>query len=454
MTILIELILILLMLVVTGIFAAYEMALASISLARVHVLVARKVKGAEEAHFMKNNMEASLAVIQLGIALASAIAAATGGLSMADMLSPVFADKLHLPKAGADVLALVCFVLPLSAVTTIFAELVPKMIALNNRERVCMQLSPAMKTLFFLMHPVVRLFERIVKWIIASMGWGKNARNFDDDPGLHELQAAAALARTARLIGSHQEKILIAAAQLSSRQVREISLPLQDVSMIGAGSSLSQALVRAHMDMHTRFPVLETEGDLQSVIGYVNFKDIIAALKINPNDPSIRGIIRPIKAVSADTSISQALEMMIKEKLHIMLVSGKPDPARAPGFLGQSGRLVAMVALEDIIEELVGEIEDEFDRLPAHIHAFAGGWIVGGGVLMSAIAQQVGAAYSGALDGKFADWCAAHGLDESKGGEVLEADGLRVVARKFRRKKVSEATVAVLAASAGEGVHG
>jgi putative hemolysin len=122
---------------------------------------------------------------------------------------------------------------------------------------------------------------------------------------------------------------------------------------------------------------------------------------------------------------------MIREKLHIMLVSGKND------------RLVAMVALEDIIEELVGEIEDEFDRLPAHVHPFAAGWIIGGGVPMAVVAQHLGGGYTGSTEGRLADWCARHGLDEGKGGEVIEAEGLRVVGRKFRRKKVSEAAVSL-----------
>jgi putative hemolysin len=432
MTIMVEvLVIMVLLLMLNGVFSAYEMALASVSTARLHVLAGRKFKGAADALFMKSQMEASLAVVQLGITFLGALAAAIGGIGASDKIAPYLTEMWGFSKVAADISALIVMVIPFSALTIVFAELVPKMIALNHRERVCLRLSPFMKGMFYLTWPVVRLLERIVKWLVVRMGQGVKAQTSDEDPGLHELQAATALARTSRLIGAHQEKILLAAALLSTRPVREIAISLQDVSMIAMNSTLSQALIRAHMDMHTRFPVLEKEGDLQTVAGYVNFKDIVAALKINPNDPSIRGILRPIKTVSGDDSISHALEMMIREKLHIMLVTGKTE------------RFIAMVALEDIIEELVGEIEDEFDRLPAHIHLYPGGWIAGGGVLMSLIAQQTGSAYTGSTEGKLADWCARHGLDEAKGGEMLEADGLCVTARKFRRKKVSEAIVAL-----------
>ncbi len=441
MTFMIQGILILLMLAFNGIFAAYEMALASISSARLHVLAGRKIKGAEEALFMKSNMEASLAVVQLGITLVGSLAAAIGGVGVSNRLAPLMVERWGFSQMAADIVSLLILVLPLSALTIVFAELVPKMIALNHRERVCLRLSPAMKFLFYLVYPIVRSLERIVKWIVRKTGQGLRVRSGEDSVSLHELQAAAALARTSRLIGAHQEKILLAAAQLSSRPVKEIAIPLADVSMILINSSLSEALIRAHMDMHTRFPVLEREGEFQTVAGYVNFKDIIAALKMNPSDPSVKGIIRPIKSVNGEISISLALELMIKEKLHIMLVTGKNE------------RFVSMVALEDIIEELVGEIEDEFDRLPAHIHICAGGWILGGGVPMTVVAQQLAPGYTGGVEGKLADWCARHGLDEGKGGEVIEADGLRVIARKFRRKKVSEAAVS-LATGAGARLAG
>jgi putative hemolysin len=424
-----EIALIVVMQLFNGIFAAYEMALASVSMARLQVLAGRGLRGSADALFMKSRMEASFAVVQLGITLLGALAAAIGGISVSDRLAPFLIDRWGMPSVAAGIVSLLAMVIPFSAFTIIFAELVPKMIALNHRERVCLQLSPFMKGLFHVTWPVVRLLEKIVKWLIVRMGRRPGALSSEDDPGLHELQAATALARTARLIGAHQEKILLSAAALSTRPVKEIAIPLEGVSMISIKSTLSQALIRAHMDMHTRFPVLERENDLQSVSGYVNFKDIIVALRINPQDPSIRGILRPIKAVSGDLSISHALELMIKEKLHIMLVTGKND------------RFTAMVALEDIIEELVGEIEDEFDRLSSHLHAVPGGWIAGGGVMMAVIAEQPGVGYTGNGEGRLAEWCERHGLDESRGGEPVEIDGLRVTARKFRRKKVSEAFI-------------
>ena len=80
--------------------------------------------------------------------------------------------------------------------------------------------------------------------------------------------------------------------------------------------SLTEALIRAHLDMHTRFPVSASEGDQQNVLGYLNFKDIMAALKLNPEDPSIKGIVRPIKTVAGETPIAQVLEQIRVPSAH------------------------------------------------------------------------------------------------------------------------------------------
>ena len=426
-----------LMLLVTAVFAAYEMALASISRARIAVLVARKSKGAEEAAYMKDRIEASLAVVQVGMTLAGAIAAATGGSGVADTLEPYLRTHFSLSEAWAKVDALILLIIPYSAFTIVFAELIPKMFALNNRELICLRFSPAMKIISVVFYPLITVLERIVKWTLQlekKKGYIKGKK--EDEPGLHELNAAVTLARASRLIGAREEKIVLSAAQLSIRPVKEIMLPIADVSMIPLKSTLSAALIRAHLDMHTRFPVCEREDDSQSIQGYLNFKDIMMALNLNSLDPTVKGIIRPIKTVDGDMPIAQVLEKMMQEKLHIALVGDKDQ------------NIIGMVTMEDIIEELVGEIEDEFDRLPTYIHPFAGGWIVGGGVSMQILVQTIGTIgiVKPAGDGPFrlADWCAQKHQAPLHGGEVLEGDGFYVTVRKLRRKKLSEASVSLI----------
>jgi putative hemolysin len=431
-----ELGVIVLMLVFNAIFAAYEMGLASISRARISILVNEHKKGAADAAYMKDRMEASLAVIQLGITLFAAIAAAAGGVGAQASFAPYLAWAWHISMATARVVAVAFIIIPLTLATITFAELVPKIFAINNKEWIVLRLSPFMKILAQITDPFVSVIEVVVKKIVAAVTrWQPETRDAQT-PWFHELRAAVSLARASKLMGEREEKIVLAAAHLSTHIARDIMLPAQDISMIFVGDSLPDALVKAHLDMHTRFPVCMKANDPQTIEGYVNFKDIVAALRANPSDPSIRGISRPIRKVREDVPLSNLLESMIQEKTHIVIVAS------------EHGDILGMVTLEDIIEELVGEIEDEFDRLPTHIHHTGPAWIMGGGVPMSTVAWTVGldwsARYAAGRVPTLADWCAQKAGAPLRGGETIESDNLRVVPRKFRRKKVSEAAVTVI----------
>jgi putative hemolysin len=433
----IELVVMAAMIAVNGVLAAYEIALASVSLTRLEVLAGGARKGAAAAAYMKRNVESSLAGIQLGITLVGATAAATGGAGAEEQLAPAFGRWLGVSPGLAEFLAIAAVVVPLTIVTIVFGELIPKVFALRNREWVCLTLSPPMMWFVTAVRPVIWLIESIVNGLTS---WGeKRLRGRIEGLGtaegteLQELRASAARARTSRLIGPQEEKIILAAAALTSRPVREIMLLADAISMLDVDGPPADALVAAHLDMHTRFPLTERPGDPQAVVGYVNFKDIVAHLRLVPHESSLRKIMRAIPSFPDATPVSACLERLIRDRVHIALVrDGR-------------GRVVGLVTLEDMLEELVGEIEDEFDHLPMHVAVSGRGWVVGGGIgpdkLRGATGIELPVNSGDEPPRHLSDWVSQRQTEPLRGGEVVQDGPLRVVVRKVRRHKVLEAQI-------------
>jgi putative hemolysin len=430
-----EIAIILSMIAVNGLFAGYEIALASVSLARLQVLAQEKRAGARAALHMKENIEASLAVVQLGITLFGAIAAATGGVGAAERVAPFLQQRLGLTSGMADVCAIALIVVPLTVVTILFGELIPKVFALRNQEWLCLKLSPFMRGFGLVVRPAVVFFESSVQGIVGWIHrrWRPTAwvQAQGDHAELRELHAAAQLARTSLLIGRREEAIIRSAAGISRRPVREIMLPAGQINMLNVADSLPDCLIAAHLYLHTRFPVAEQPGNPQAIIGYVNFKDIIALMRLSPNEPSLRGILRPIPGLPASASVAASLEMMIRDHTHIALIR---DEGKA---------VVGMITLEDVLEELVGEMHDEHDQLPIYVIRSGPGWVVGGGIPLSRLKEVTGFDLGGASRESgvrtVGDWIAGRLGRPVRGGDVVEDQGLRIVVRKIRQEKVQEA---------------
>jgi putative hemolysin len=424
------------MVLVNGFFAAYEIALASVSIARLQVLVREKHAGAGTALRMKQDLEGSLAVIQLGIALVAAIAAATGGAGAKEQIEPTL-ETAGLSPSLAAVAAVALVVLPLTAVTTIFGELLPKLFGLRNKEWVCLQLSHPIRWFALAAWPAVWLLDSsataLMNWSERRWRPASRALARSEAAELQELWAIASLARTAKLIGAKEENIILGAARLSSRPIREIMLPAEHISMLQLNDSIADCLIAAHLDMHNRFPVAERTGDPQSIVGYVNFKDIVAHMRLSPQEPSLRGILRALPSLPEDLPISTALESLMRERNHIALVR---DTA---------GKTLGLITLEDIIEELVGDIQDEYDLLPVHAAPAGGGWIVGGGISLARLREATGLDLAADLppDGahNLSGWVTGHLRRPVRGGEIMDRSGVRLVVRKVRRQRVMEAQI-------------
>ncbi len=435
----VEILVIILMIAINGVFAGYELALASISHSRIQHLAGQKRAGAKAAQYMKQNMEGSLAAVQLGITLVGAVAAATGGAGAEERLAPYLRNALGLPAAVAEPIAIACVVLPLTAVTIVFGELIPKVFALRNKEWMCLRLSPGIWFFSAITWPAVGALEWSVSKLMALGERIWKPRPDESGQGerveLQELRASVALARTSRLIGPREERIMLGAASLSQRPVREIMLPARFISMLDVNASVAESLIAAHHDMHTRFPVTTRPGDPQAIIGYVNFKDLVALLRLSPENPQLAAIVRNIISFRDHEPVASCLETLIRSHAHIALVRD-----------GQN-KVIGIVSLEDMIEELVGEIEDEYDRLPAHLSASGAGWVAGGGVTLERLRDEAGIDVTGDLPNSEArtlnDWVLGHLDRPVTGGEILERPPMYLIVRKVRRQKVLEALVKI-----------
>jgi putative hemolysin len=423
------------MLLLNGLFAAYELALASVRVDRLRLLAEQKRRGAGIALKMKGRMEASLAVVQLGITLVGAIAAAVGGASAEEDLTPLIEPQLAnlgIPASWASFISIACVVLPISAFTIVVGELIPKVFALKNAELVCTLLSPLMWVFSLVVYPAVWFFEAITTQFIALIDRFPFMKQAEDHRaiGLHELRAQVNLLRASQAIGIQEERIILQASRLSTMKVDDIMLPEDDIVMVVADAPLSENLIIAHMDLHTRFPVTVRRGDPQAIIGYVTFKDMVLLAKTHPGNPVIREIVRQISSVSVDLSLSEALRRMTTEHQHLALVRG------------EGGKVVGMITQEDIFEELVGDIQDEFDRLPRHISPAGQQLVVGGGVSLGQLRAllkrvELGGELPDATT--LNDWLNLGREDNLKGGDVVEVDGLWCQVRKVRRRRITEA---------------
>ena len=424
-----EILIIVAMVLLNAVFAAYELALASARPERLHSLEQVKTTGARSAVFMKGHMEASLAVVQLGITLFGAVAAAVGGASVNETMAPALAEWTGLRSSQAKLIALALFVIPLSAISIIVGELIPKSFAIKNADRVCLLLSPMMRLFGLVAYPVVWLFEWVTKF---AVGWTeKFMPPTMPDAQLHinELRAQVNLMRAGKIIGMQQEHIILQASRLSTMRVRDILLPASDIVMMHIDAPLTESLIAAHLDLHTRFPVTERKGDPQAIIGYVNFKEMIFLAKTHPQHPHLREITRPLIRLPADMPVSEALRQMVDDHVHLALVTES------------GGLVIGMITQEDIFEELVGDIQDEFDRLPRQIIPSGRQWVVGGGATLGRLRELVNKpdlAKDLPANTTVNDWVSQVLARKPKGGDTLRHNGVSMIIRKVRRHKVAE----------------
>jgi CBS domain containing-hemolysin-like protein len=303
-----------------------------------------------------------------------------------------------------------------------FTEILPKTLSVRYNREIGRFIARPLNALVFILTPLLHA----IHWINRPFE-GRKART-EHPATIEEITALAGLARLSNQISLYQERIIHGASRLSELPVEQIMIPVEQVSFLTTDQTLANAILAAHLEAHTRFPIREgTDSD--RVVGYVNFKEMIYFMRTNPNEPSFRGIVRPVRFVAPGSSAADLLKGFVAEHVHIAIVRS-PD-----------GKTLGMVTFEDIVEELVGDLEDEFDRLPRMVHAMAGGtWMLGGGTPMSEVETQLGQDFSKARENLSA-WLLQKFGRVPKPGESFRDGQVEFIIRRIRRGKIFEVAV-------------
>lgn len=241
----------------------------------------------------------------------------------------------------------------------------------------------------------------------------------------------AALAQSAakdKIISREQAQLIARSTGLSRISAADIMVHRNEMHPISDNLTLADALVEAHNHHHTRFPLIH-DKDIDQVIGYVNFKDIVSALRINPADPTLYGIKRPIESVRASTKLPQLLLLFTRGSRHIVIVKDEEQ------------RTLGMITLEDLIETLLGDIEDEYDKPPDFISQItATRFRAGGGATFAQIHEKISDRIP-AWEVTINEWISGQTNGPLHDRFSVEYEGLRFNVRKISRGMVFDVLV-------------
>jgi putative hemolysin len=300
-----------------------------------------------------------------------------------------------------------------------WTEVLPKTLGSRHRRKLAVVFGPPLRVAVIALGPIVAL----VRWLNRPF-----ARPQSEPPtSIEEIRALSHDARAANVIGPHDDAIIERAAGLTRVNARKIMVPREEMSVLSTTMSLEEALIHAHLEAHTRFPLCEA-GDVDRPIGYVNLKELVAILHTNPAQPTLRGIARPIHRVSSDANVSSVLRSFVDHHLHVAVVCE------------EGGRTLGMITMEDLVQELMGELAAEFEPLPRRIHDLGGDVLmVGGGASLLDVMKH--AELSGDSRGTVASWVAEKLQRAPRPGDEVALHGARVTVRRIRRGRVFDATV-------------
>ncbi len=363
-----------------GFFVAAEFAYVRIRSSAVDQLVEEGRAGSSILQEAVDNLDDYLAVTQLGITLASLGLGRLGEPAVASLIEPVLD-----PVLSQDMLHLVAFAIGFGTITflhVVFGELAPKTISIVKPEKIALVVSPPMKLFYYLFIPGIIVFNGTANRFTQLIGIPPAS---ETDETLTEEEIRTVLTRAGREgeVDRTEVEMIEQVFTLDDTIAREVMVPRPDVITITEDLPLSELHSIIVDADHTRYPVLDAE-DTDQVVGFVDVKDVLAAVSSaddGQEQPVVGDIVREMLIVPESTPIAD------------LLAQFQRDRSQMAAVIDEWGVFEGLVTVEDIVEQVVGDIRDEFDADEPSIDELDDGYRVDGAVPVSAVNDRLDASF-------------------------------------------------------------
>jgi putative hemolysin len=326
---------------VGGFFAAAELALVSLRPGQVSRLAGRGRRGRQVAHLLEDPNR-FLSAVQIGVTLAGMFSSAVGAVALARPLTAALAS-LGLSEGLAGTVSLVIVTVLVSYVSLVFGELAPKRLALQRAEGFALFTAGPLTTIARITRPVIWLLARSTDLVVTLAGGRPDAHR--EEVTEEELRDLVA---TSSELSADERRIVADVLDAGDRPLREIMVPRLDVSALPVGLTLEQAVARTADRPYSRYPVVD--GGLDDVVGFVHLRDLLCPPgRPCPPGTTVGDLVRPVMRLPDTRRALPALAEMRRGGGHLAVV------------VDEYGGSAGIVTLEDLLEELVGDITDEFD---------------------------------------------------------------------------------------------
>ncbi|MBI2926829.1 MAG: HlyC/CorC family transporter [Verrucomicrobia bacterium] len=336
-----------LLVLLNGFFVAAEFALVKIRDTQLEDLVSKGHRRAKAARRIVRNLDAALSSTQLGITLASLGLGWVGKPVFAALLAPVL-KHFNVDPAQADWIAFAFGFTIITFLHIVVGELAPKSLAIQKPLATSLWIAQPLHWFYLLFYPLIWVLNHAAFWLLRRCGLQPVS---DAELAHSEEEIRLLLAQTRRHADGPTlgQDIALNAFALRQRRVREVMRPRHEIVGLDTEATIAECMALARRTRYSRFPLCEG-GDLDKTLGVVNAKDLVDVRREAERGHDLAAVARKIIFVPETARLEKLLTLFLQRKLHLALV------------VDEYGGTVGLVTLENVLEELVGPIEDEFDQ--------------------------------------------------------------------------------------------